>query len=61
MHGLEVPALGRDQLAWKRNHGYVVLVPRFVLVHAGLGIGLELVLGERLRAMHAWLLFQQAQ
>ena len=61
MHGLEVPALGRDQLAWKRNHGYVVLVPGFVLVHARLGIERELVSGERLRTMHAWLLIQQVQ
>ena len=61
MHELEVPALGQDQFAWRRNHGYVVLVPGFVLVHAGLDIECELVSGERLQTMLAWLLFQQVQ
>ena len=53
VHELEVPALGQDQFAWRRNHGYVVLAPGFVLVHVGLDSELELVSGGRRRTMHA--------
>ena len=51
----------KTNLLGGENHEYVALVPGFVLVHAGLDIELEPVLGERLRTMLVWLLCQQVQ